>query len=54
MKKLLIVILAGCLVLDYYISSKLQTSERVQHAQKASPSKAQKIRPVQGLSLIRT
>lgn len=54
MKKILIVILGVCLLLDYYISSKLQTCERVKQAQKNMQTKCQKNRIVQGQSLIRT
>ena len=54
MKKILIVILGVCLMLDYYVSSKLQMSEKVVHAQKTLQAKMQKSRSVQALSLTRT
>lgn len=54
MKKILIVILGACLLLDYYISSKLQTCERVKQAEKKVQTKNQKNRIVQGQSVVRT
>lgn len=54
MKKILIVILGVCLLLDYYVSSKLQTCERVQQAEKKIQTKNQKTRTAQGLCVTRT